>query len=297
MAAATEAPLAERRALVTGGSRGIGADIVRRLAADGAAVAFTYGASATEADKLVAEVSANGAKVVSIQADAAVPAQVASAVEQAVAALGGLDILINNAGALTQHRADTVDGFEMTIGTNLLGPFALTNLLFGRIRRQIVNVGSEAHKSATLRLDDMHLRHHKWTVMGAYGRSKLAVMLWGLELDRRLRAAKSPVVTQLAHPGWVASNLPNVSDKPLMSAVQRGVKAVADVFANDINAGAAPTLYCLSEPIPPGSYVGVDGRFGLRGGPVLIGRSAVACDYKIAAGVVEFAERETGTVI
>lgn len=210
---------------------------------------------------------------------------------------GDVDVLINNAGALTQHRTDTVDGFEATIGTNLLGPFALTNLLFGRVRSQIVNVGSEAHKSATLRLDDMHLRHHKWTVMGAYGRSKLAVMLWGLELDRRLRAARSPVVTQLTHPGWVASNLPNVSDKPLMSAVQRGIKAVADVLANDLDAGAAPTLYCLSEPIPPGSYIGVDGRFGLRGGPVLIGRSAVACDYEIAAGVVEFAEWETGTVI
>lgn len=210
---------------------------------------------------------------------------------------GDVDVLINNAGALTQHRTDTVDGFEATIGTNLLGPFALTNLLFGRVRSQIVNVGSEAHKSATLRLDDMHLRHHKWTVMGAYGRSKLAVMLWGLELDRRLRAAKSPVCTQLTHPGWVASNLPNVSEKPLMSAVQRGIKAVADVLANDIDAGAAPTLYCLSEPIPPGSYVGVDGRFGLRGGPVLIGRSAVACDYEIAAGVVEFAEWETGTAI
>lgn len=210
---------------------------------------------------------------------------------------GDVDVLINNAGALSQHRTDTVDGFEMTIGTNLLGPFALTNLLFGRIRRQIVNVGSEAHKSATLHLDDMHLRHHKWTVMGAYGRSKLAVMLWGLELDRRLRTANSPVVTQLTHPGWVASNLPNVSDRPLMSAVQRGVKSVAEVLANDIDAGAAPTLYCLSEPIPPGSYVGVDGKFGLRGGPVLIGRSAVACDYEIGARVVEFAERETGTVI
>ena len=66
-------------------------------------------------------------------------------------------------------------------------------------------------------------------------------------------------------------------------------------MANDIDAGAAPTLYCISEPIPPGSYVGVDGRFGLRGGPVLIGRSAVACDYEAAAKVFEFAEKETGT--
>jgi NAD(P)-dependent dehydrogenase (short-subunit alcohol dehydrogenase family) len=210
---------------------------------------------------------------------------------------GDVDILINNAGALSQTRRDTVDGFEMTIGTNHLGPFALTNLLFPRVRSQIINVGSEAHKSAKLRLDDMHLRTNKWSVMGAYARSKLAVMLWGLELDRRLRAAKSPVVAQLTHPGWVASNLSHLSDKPLMSLAHRIVSVAGKALANDIDQGAAPTLYCISEPIPPGSYVGVDGRFGLRGGPVLIGRSPLACDYDVAAKVWEFAERETGTTL
>ena len=69
-----------------------------------------------------------------------------------------VDILINNAGMLTQTREETVDGFEKTIGTNLLGPFALTNLIFPRVRSQIINVGSHAHRSAKLRLDDMHLR-------------------------------------------------------------------------------------------------------------------------------------------
>ncbi len=209
--------------------------------------------------------------------------------------IGEIDILVNNAGALTQHRQDTVDGFETTIATNLLGPFALTNLLLDRVRSQIVNVGSQAHGSATLRLDDMHLRTHKWTVMGAYARSKLAVMLWGLELDRRLREAQSPVVTHLTHPGWVDSNLPNVSGGQLLGVLQRGVKLVASLAANDAAAGAATTLYCITEPIPPGSYVGVQGRFGLRGAPVLIGRSALACDYRAAARVVQFAEHETGT--
>jgi hypothetical protein len=120
-------------------------------------------------------------------------------------------------------------------------------------------------------------------------------MMWGLELDRRLRAANSPVVTQLTHPGWVASNISQVADTPLMAVAHKAVKAVADVLANDIDAGAAPTLYCISEPIPPGSFVGVSGRFGLRGGPVLVGRSAIACDYAAAARVFEFAEQETNT--
>ncbi len=278
------------RIIVTGATNGVGLGTARALARAGAHVVLAVRNTALGAER-AAEIGGSTEVIELDLADLSSVQAFPGRLE------GDVDILINNAGALSQHRTDTVDGFETTIGTNLLGPFALTNLLFGRVRRQIVNVGSEAHKSATLHLDDMHLRHHKSTVMGAYGRSKLAVMLWGLELDRRLRTANSPVVTQLTHPGWVASNLPNVSDKPLMSAVQRGVKAVADVLANDIDAGAAPTLYCLSEPIPPGSYVGVDGRFGLRGGPVLIGRSAVACDYEIAARVVEFAERETGTAI
>ena len=82
-----------------------------------------------------------------------------------------------------------------------------------------------------------------------------------------------------------------------MSLAHRAVKGVADRLANDIHEGAAPTLYCISEPIPPGSYVGVSGRFGLTGGPVLIGRSEVACDYDLAARLVEFAEKETGTAL
>jgi len=208
---------------------------------------------------------------------------------------GEVDILINNAGGLSQHRTETVDGFETIIGTNFLGPFALTNLLLGRVRSQIINVGSDAHKSATLRLDDMHLRSHRWAAYPAYARSKLAVMLWGLELDRRLRAAQSPVTSQLTHPGWVSSNLSHVSDKALMAGFHRVVTMLANRFGNDIEEGAAPTLYCISEPIPPGSYVGVDGRRGLKGGPVLIGRSALAADYEIAAKVFEFGEKETGT--
>lgn len=120
-------------------------------------------------------------------------------------------------------------------------------------------------------------------------------MLWSLELDRRLRASSSPITTQLTHPGWVSSNLSNVSDKPVMAGFHRVVETLANRFGNDIAQGAAPTLNCISEPIPPGSYVGVDGRFGLKGRPVLIGRSAVACDYEAAAMVFEFGEKETGT--
>jgi NAD(P)-dependent dehydrogenase (short-subunit alcohol dehydrogenase family) len=173
----------------------------------------------------------------------------------------------------------------------------LTNLLIGRVRSQIINVGSDAHKTATFAFDDPHLRTRKWSAMPAYGRSKLAVMLWGLELDRRLRAAGSPVSSYLTHPGWVASNLSNVSDTGALATFHTVVKAAASVLANDLDAGAAPTLYCITEPIPPGSYVGIDSRLGLKGGPTLSGRSAAASDFGDALRLWQFAERETGTTL
>ena len=280
--------LTGKRIIVTGSTNGVGLGTARVLARAGAHVILAVRNTELGAQR-AAEIGGSTAVVKLDLADLS-----------SVRAFPGLldddvDILINNAGGLSQHCVDTVDGFELTMGTNLLGPFALTNLLLPRVRWQIINVGSDAHKSATLRLDDMHLRSHRWAAYRAYARSKLAVMLWGLELDRRLRAAQSPISTQLTHPGWVSSNLSHVSDKPLMAGFHRVVRVLADRFGNDIEEGAAPTLYCISEPIPPGSYVGVDGRLGLSGGPVLIGRSTVACDYEAAAKVFEFAEKETGT--
>lgn len=280
--------LTGKRIVVTGATNGVGLGTARALAKAGAHVILAV--RNTELGEQRATAMGGSTAVARLDlADLSSVRSFADSIDDDV------DILINNAGALSDRRTDTVDGFEMTLGTNLLGPFALTNLLLPRVRSQIINVGSDAHRSATLHLDDLHLRRHKWTRLGAYAQSKLAVMLWGLELDRRLRAAGSPVVTQLTHPGWVASNLSQLGDSPLMALAHKVVKVVADRLANDIDEGAAPTLYCISEPLPPGSYVGVTGRFGLRGGPVLIGRSPVACDYDAAARLVAFAEHETGT--
>jgi NAD(P)-dependent dehydrogenase (short-subunit alcohol dehydrogenase family) len=284
--------LAGKRIIVTGATNGVGLATARTLVGAGAHVILAVRNTELGAQRA----SQMGGSTTVLKLDLADQASV-----RAFPALldgisdGNVDILINNAGGLTQHRSDTADGFETTLATNLLGPFALTNLLLPRGRSQIITVGSEAHKRATLRLDDLHLRHAKWTVMGAYMRSKLAVMLWGLELDRRLRVAGSPVVSQLTDPGWVSSNISNVSDTRVMALVHRVAQTAGELLANDLDQGAAPTLYCISEPIPPGSYVGVDGVMGLRGGPVLIGRSAVACDYDLAGQVFAFAEKETGT--
>jgi NAD(P)-dependent dehydrogenase (short-subunit alcohol dehydrogenase family) len=282
--------LSGKRIIVTGATNGVGLATARALARAGAHVILAV----RNLDLGAQRAAEMGGDTAVVKLDLAGQSSVRAFPDLFT---GDVDILINNAGLVAQRRTDTVDGFEITMGTNFLGPFALTNLLFERVCSKIINVGSNAHKSSSIAFDDPHLRSRKWSSFPAYGRSKLAVMLWGLELDRRLREAGSPVASFLTEPGFVASNLSNVSDSRVMSAFHSVMTKVANVVGNDIDAGAAPTLYCISEPIPPGSYVGCDGRLGLKGGPALSGRSANACDYEDARKLWEFAERETGTTL
>ena len=138
--------LKERRALVTGGSRGIGAEIVRRLAADGAAVAFTYGSSAADAEKIVAEVAADGGTAVAIQADSADPEKVAESVDEAASALGGLDILVNNAGVAYIADAESfpLEQFERLVAINVRGVFIASQRALAHLGEggRIINIGS-----------------------------------------------------------------------------------------------------------------------------------------------------------
>jgi 3-oxoacyl-[acyl-carrier protein] reductase len=140
------APLTGRRALVTGGSRGIGAEIVRRLTADGAAVAFTYATSGTIAEKLVAELTGNGAKVVAIQADAADPAQTTAAVDKAVTELGGLDVVVNNAADAYMAPLAEFPGeqFDRLVAINIGGVFWATRSAVPHLGDggRIINIGS-----------------------------------------------------------------------------------------------------------------------------------------------------------
>jgi len=140
------ATLTGRRALVTGGSRGIGREIVRRLAADGASVAFTYSSSQADAEKLVAEVAGDGGTAIAIQADAAVPTQVAAAVEEAVAELGGLDVLVNNAGVGYWAPIDEfpAEQFDRLVAVNIGGMYWAVRTAVKHLGEgaRIINIGS-----------------------------------------------------------------------------------------------------------------------------------------------------------
>ena len=142
----TSLPLTGRRALVTGGSRGIGAGIVRRLVADGADVAFTYNSSPEAAEKLAAELSATCSTVIALQADSGDAAAVAAVVNQAAERLGGLDILVNNAGIahLAPLESFPLEEFDRLVAVNVRAVFAAIQAAAGHLGEggRIITIGS-----------------------------------------------------------------------------------------------------------------------------------------------------------
>jgi NAD(P)-dependent dehydrogenase (short-subunit alcohol dehydrogenase family) len=156
-----------------------------------------------------------------------------------------LDLLINNAGVMMLPQRRTRDGFEMQFGTNHLGHFALTNLLLPYVTDRVVTVASGAHRwgGATIRFDDLNL-DTDYTPRGAYAQSKLANLLFTLELQRRLTQAGSRVRALAAHPGYAATNLQS-------HAGSRAARAFMSLgnrfFAQDDRAGALPTLYAATN--------------------------------------------------
>ncbi|MFE9112697.1 oxidoreductase [Streptomyces collinus] len=206
---------------------------------------------------------------------------------------GPLHLLVNNAGVMMLPRQHTKDGFEMQFGTNHLGHFALTNLLLPHITDRVVTVSSGAHRwgGARIDFDDLDLAAN-YTPQRAYARSKLANLLFTLELQRRLTESGSPVRALAAHPGYAATNLQSHAASPVLRAFMRIGNRF---FAQDDRAGALPTLYAATEDLPGASYVGPDGLGEMRGAPTLVGRSRAAGDPLTARRLWRVSEELTGT--
>jgi NAD(P)-dependent dehydrogenase (short-subunit alcohol dehydrogenase family) len=204
---------------------------------------------------------------------------------------GDLDVLINNAGVMAVPEQRTTDGFEMQLGTNHLGHFALTNLLLPHVRDRVVVVASGAHRMGSIHLDDLNWERHGYSRWRAYGQSKLANLLFMSELQRRLDATGSSIRVTGAHPGWAATNLQHRTE----NVVQNAIMAIGNrVWAQSEAMGALPTLFAATQDLPGDTYVGPDSLGEQRGHPKVVGRSGAARDEATARRLWELSEELTG---
>jgi NAD(P)-dependent dehydrogenase (short-subunit alcohol dehydrogenase family) len=273
-----------RTAIVTGANSGIGLAAARELARAGARVVLAV-RDTDKGDRAAASI--DGATEVR-RLDLA---DLASVREFASAYDGDIALLINNAGVMAVPKSRTADGFEMQIGTNHLGHFALTNLLLPQVRDRVVTVSSTAHGMGKIDLDDLNWERRRYERWRAYGQSKLANLLFTLELQRRLAEAGSEVVAVAAHPGYASTNLQSRTG----SRIQNAVMAVSNkLLAQSDEQGAWPTLYAATADVAGGAYVGPDGFKESRGHPKLVGRSKAANDAETARGLWDLSEELTG---
>jgi NAD(P)-dependent dehydrogenase (short-subunit alcohol dehydrogenase family) len=270
--------------IVTGANSGIGLPTARALAEAGAQVVLA-----------VRDVAKGETVAASIAGDTEVRrldlADLASVRAFADAWQGDVDVLINNAGVMRTPERRTADGFELQIGTNHLGHFALTNLLLRHVTDRVVPVSSGAHRGGSISLDDLNWQRRRYQRWAAYQQSKLANLLFTLELQRRLTAAGSPIRALAAHPGYAATNLQFRSER----GIEDRVMGVANrLFAQTDEAGARPALFAASQDLPGASYVGPDGFAEQRGYPTLVGRTAAASDVEMAKRLWSLSEELTG---
>jgi NAD(P)-dependent dehydrogenase (short-subunit alcohol dehydrogenase family) len=269
---AAELPdLSGRTVVVTGASSGIGIPTTRELARAGARVVLAV-RNASKGEEVARTVEGR-TEVRELELTS-----LASIREFADAWTGELDILVNNAGIMLVPEARTADGFELQIGTNHLGHFALTNLLLPHITDRVVTISSPLHARGRIDVEDLNWERRAYNASRAYADSKQANVLFTLELHRRLTVEGSRVRAVSAHPGIAKTSLGDH-----LSGLRGVVAGVAlRVMAQDAAHGALPTLYAATHDIPGNAFVGPNGFHHLRGYPEAVQPSAASQDLGLA---------------
>jgi NAD(P)-dependent dehydrogenase (short-subunit alcohol dehydrogenase family) len=287
-----------RTALVTGVTGGLGHHTALELARAGARVVLAARNEGRLADTARAIGAALGdADLATVPLDLADLSNVRRAAEQVLESTEKLDILVNNAGVMATPYRRTADGFELQLGTNHLGHFALTGLLFPALTdARVVTVTSLMHRTVRrVPLDDprMERGYRRWP---AYSASKLANLQFALELDRRAQAARLGLTSVAAHPGFTATELQTTGPQLGGSSLwARLLAAVTPVAGQRADAGALPSLYAATEPgLPGGTLVGPSRLLGLHGPPKVTGMSGAARDPLAAANLWKLSEETTG---
>lgn len=264
--------LSGKTVVVTGATGGLGYETAMALAGAGAIVILTGrdDAKGLRAIEGICERFPD-ALIAYEHLDLASLSSVADFARRFAAENERLDLLVNNAGVMAlPKRQQTEDGFEMQLGINYLGHYALTARLLPQLRRagapRIVNLSSLAHRSGAINFDDLQGKH-SYRPWRAYCQSKLAMLMFALELQRRSLAASWGLTSVAAHPGYARTDL--IANGPGANTVQGRVGRLLQPWISQSAAeGALPTLFAATSPdVEPGGYYGPNGFYELRGSP------------------------------
>lgn len=288
-----------RRVLITGGNSGIGFQTALELARRGAEIvlpARTQTKSIDAIKRIQSKVPT--AKLTSAVLDLTSLASIHSFTKFYEESFPGqsLDLLINNAGVMAlPTRELTIDGFERQFATNYIGPFALTALLFPHLKQQhgtrILNTSSVIAHQAKMDFDNLQSEREYKQPYGTYSQSKLANLIFALELQRRLSANNSPIISTCVHPGMAITNLTS----NMVGFVKMMVSVLARLIGQDAAHGALPTLFAATSPdAVAGGYYGPSGSFEYKGFPVPAKIPLTAIDAAVAQRLWEETERLTG---
>ncbi|TFV56627.1 SDR family NAD(P)-dependent oxidoreductase [Mycobacterium sp. PS03-16] len=285
--------LSGQRVVITGGSDGIGFSLARRLAAAGAEVMLPV-RNADKGGAAVARIRADvsGAQVSARRLDLSSLQSVADCSGELVAEGRPIRLLINNAGVMNPpNRRTTADGFELQWGTNHLGHFALTARLFPLLtagRARVTTQSSISAATNAINWNDLDFEE-SYSVRKAYSQSKIANLMFGLELDRRSRQGGWGISSNVAHPGVTPTNLLNAQShmgrhRPTTALRMVRVSARIGLVNRNAEEGMLPALYAATDPAAEG------GRFyGPSGLGHLSGRPAEQAVYRPARDVAEAA--------
>ena len=276
-------------AVVTGATSGLGKETARVLALKGATVVLAVrnaekGAAAAEDLRAAAP----GAEIEVRALDLADLASVRAFAETFAADRDRLDMLINNAGVMFPPYTKTVDGFELQMGTNHFGHFALTGRLMPLLKQtpgaRVVTVASLAHRGGKIAFDDLDWDTRPYKASQAYCDSKIANLHFTQELAERLSG--TGVLAAAAHPGWTVTELQRHSSLAVF---------FNPVFGQKVERGALPTIRAAVDAgIQPNDFVGPDGFLEMRGAPVKVTPSKRAHDAEIARKLWAISEERTG---
>lgn len=283
--------LSGKNIIVTGATSGIGKEAVKVLSGKGATIIMparnTEKAKSVRTDIL--RIHPN-AKIDIRNLDLSSLKSIRSFSDEINRDYDRLDVLVNNAGIMYCPYSKTSDGFEIQMGTNHLGPFALTTNLLPLLTKtpnaRIINTSSLAHLTGNIDFEDFNWENRKYQTMQAYADSKIANLYFTYELAKKLKDQANTPLVIAAHPGWTKTELDR----------HNGIVAfISTIVGQKVEIGVLPTLRAVVDPeAKSGDYFGPAGFRGMRGNPVKVKSNAVSHDEALAKKLWNISEKLTG---